>query len=139
MGEIKMKHSHIVIFDGVCNFCNDSVNFIIKRDPSGVYSFAPVQSEFAQQLMSEHGIEEVGWNTFILIKNGRCHTRTDAALEIAKDLTGFWYLCGAFRIVPGPLRDFFYRMLAKNRYRLFGRRENCMVPTPEIRSRFIGL
>ena len=134
-----MQHSHIVIFDGVCNFCNDSVNFIIKRDPNGLYSFAPMQSASAQQLMAAHGITEVGLDTFILIKNENCHVRTDAALEIAKDLTGFWYLCGVFRIVPGPIRDFFYRILAKNRYRLFGKRESCMVPTPEIRSRFIDL
>ena len=84
-----MQHSHIVIFDGVCNFCNDSVNFIIKRDPNGLYSFAPMQSAIAQQLMAEQGITEVGLDTFILIKNENCHVRTNAALEIAKDLTGF--------------------------------------------------
>ena len=135
----RMVCSHIIIFDGICNFCNASVNFIIKRDPQAIYKFTPMQSELAQQLMAEHGIADADLDTFVLIKNGQCHVRTDAALEIAKDLSGFWHLCGAFRILPGPLRDFCYRLLAKNRYRLFGKRESCMVPTPEIRSRFVGL
>lgn len=133
-----IEHKSIIIFDGICNFCNSSVNFIIVRDPEGKFSFAPMQGEAAQLLMKQHGIDDPDLNTFLLIKNGKLYQRTDAALEIAKDLIGYWKYCRVFLIVPTPLRDVFYRLLAKNRYRLFGRREICMVPTPEVRQRFLG-
>lgn len=126
-----------IIFDGVCNFCNSSVNFIIARDPEGKFCFAPMQGEAAQAVMTQHGVENPELDTFLLIKHGKLYQRTGAALEIAKDLTGYWKYCRIFLIVPAPLRDMFYRLLAKNRYRLFGVREACMVPTPEVRQRFL--
>lgn len=96
-----------------------------------------MQSVAGQQLIDDFGATMVGVDTFLLIKNGKCYERTDAALEIAKDLTGFWYLVDVFRILPKPARDYCYSLLARNRYALFGRRESCMVPTPELRGRFI--
>jgi len=124
-----MESRNIIIFDGVCNFCNGSVNFIIQRDPDNKFAFTPLQSDLSKELVQKHGIEEVGFDTFLLIKNGQCYVRTDAALEIAKELTGFWYLCTVFKIIPRPIRDWFYRLFARNRYAIFGRTEYCMIPS----------
>lgn len=135
---MKSVNTQIVIFDGICNFCNSSVNFIIARDPEGKFSFAPMQGEAAKMLMKQHGIDNPDLDTFLLIKNGKLYQRTDAALEIAKDLTGYWKYCRVFLMLPAPLRDIFYRLLAKNRYRIFGKREVCMVPTPDVRERFLN-
>jgi len=134
-----MSDPHIVIFDGVCNFCNGAVNFIIKRDPDAKFVFTPMQSNLAKELTQKHVIDNVGIDTFLLIKNGRCYIWSDAALEIAKDLTGSWYLSLVFKIVPRTVRDFFYRVFARNRYVLFGRQDVCMVPTPELLNRFVGI
>jgi predicted DCC family thiol-disulfide oxidoreductase YuxK len=134
-----MDNRHIVIFDGVCNFCNGAVNFIIKRDPDGVFAFTPMQSDLAHELMSQHKIHYVGIDTLLLIKNNQCFVFSSAALEISKDLSGFWYLFNIFKFVPSPIRDFFYKVLARHRYTLFGKQETCMVPTDEVRSRFVGI
>jgi len=134
-----MDSRHIVIFDGVCKFCNGAVNFIINRDPEGVFAFAPMQSEMAQALMKKYQIGNAGIDTFLLIKNGECFVFSSAALEIAKDLTGSWHLFNIFRLIPGPLRDVFYKVFARNRYWLFGRTSTCRVPSEATRSRFIGL
>ncbi len=134
-----MDNRHIVIFDGVCNFCNGAVNFIIKRDPEGVFAFTPMQSDLAQELMNKYKIHNVGIDTFLLIKNGQCFVFSSAALEIAKDLTGCWHIFDIFKLVPSIIRDFFYKVFARNRYTIFGRQETCMVPTEEVRSRFVGI
>lgn len=134
-----MNNQEIVIFDGVCNFCNDAVNFIIKRDPQGKYLFTPMQSELAQSLMVKHQISNVGVDTFCLVKDDECLVYSSAALEIARNLTGYWYLFNIFKIVPIFTRDFFYKLFARNRYRLFGQRDVCMVPTEDVRSRFVGI
>jgi len=134
-----MDNRNVVIFDGVCNFCNGAVNFIIKRDPTGIFAFTPMQSDFARELMIKHKIHNVGTDTFLLIKNDQCFVFSSAALEIAKDLTGFWYIFKIFKFVPSIIRDFFYKLFARNRYALFGKKETCMVPTKEIRSRFVGI
>lgn len=131
------KNQPTIIFDGICNFCNSSVNFIIARDPEGKFSFAPMQGESAKALIKQYGIDSPDLDTFLLIKNGKLYQRTDAALEITKDLKGHWRCLRVFLVVPAPVRDIFYRLLAKNRYRLFGKREVCMVPTSEIRQRFL--
>lgn len=131
------ENPHIIIFDGVCNFCNGTVEFIIKRDPTGQFAFAPMQSDVGRELIRVHGAEMVGIDTFLLIKDGRCYERTDAAVEIAKDLTGFWHLLRVLKILPRPVRDYFYRLFARNRYVLFGRLESCMIPTTGIVDRFL--
>jgi len=134
-----MDSRHIIIFDGVCNFCNGAINFIIKRDPGCKFAFTPMQSELALQMMEEHGVSNVGFDTFLLVKDGRSYVFTDAALEIAKDLSGFWRLLTVLRIIPRFVRDWFYRLFARNRYAVFGRTDICMVPTEELKSRFVGL
>jgi len=132
-----MENRHIVIFDGICRFCSGAVRFIIKRDPRGRFAFTPMQGDIAQKLMETHSDAGLGSDTFILIKNGVCYVRTDAALEIAKDLSGLWFLFRVFKLVPRAVRDYIYRAFSRNRYSLFGKRESCMIPTPDIRSRFL--
>ena len=134
-----MDYRYIVIFVGVCNFCNGAVNFIIRHDPHGLFAFTPMQSDLAKELMAEHKINNVGVDTFLLIKNGQCFVFSSAALEIAKDLTGYWYLFNILRIIPSSVRDVFYKLFARNRYKLFGRKSTCMVPNKNVRSRFVGL
>ena len=134
-----MEERYIVIFDGVCNFCNGSINFIINRDPEAKFAFTPMQSETAEVLVKKYGVFNVGKDTLMLIKNGECFMWSSAALEIAKDLSGPWSLFYAFIIIPVPLRDFFYKVFARYRYKLFGKRTECMIPSEEVRSRFIEL
>ena len=129
--------AQIIIFDGVCNFCNGSVNFIIKHDPCQQFVFTPMQSDTAQQLIEKYNVPAEGFDTFLLIKNNRCFLRTDAALEIAQDLTNPWPMLRVLRILPRTFRDYFYKLFARNRYTLFGKREVCMVPTKEVMDRFI--
>ena len=132
-----MSNHHIIIFDGVCNFCNSAVNFIIKRDHKNVFVFSPMQSQSAQSLIKKHGITDVNFDTFILIKNDVCYFRTNAALEITKDLSGYWYLFNFFRIIPSSIRDYIYNLFAKNRYSIFGKADSCMIPTPETKNKFL--
>ncbi len=134
-----MNNSYIVIFDGVCNFCNGAVNFIIKRDPESRFVFTPMQSELAKELMLKYQVENAGNDTVLLIKHGQCFMFSSAALEITKDLSGFWFIFLVFKIVPAKIRDFFYKVLARNRYNLFGRKARCMVPASDVKSRFIGV
>jgi predicted DCC family thiol-disulfide oxidoreductase YuxK len=134
-----MSTKHLVIFDGVCNFCNGAINFIIKHDPNETFTFTPMQTELAISLTKKHNIANAGVDTLFLIKNGKCYRRTDAALEITKDLSGYWHLFKILKIIPRPIRDFFYKIFAKNRYKIFGKRNVCMVPTEKVKRRFVGL
>lgn len=127
----------IVLFDGVCNFCNASVNFVIDRDKAGYFKFAPLQSELGEKLVTKHGIDTTKTDSIIVIDGERAYTHSSAALRIARKLDGPWSWSYAFMIVPKPIRDFFYRLFAKNRYRLFGKQDACMMPTPDIRARFL--
>lgn len=125
----------IVLFDGVCNFCNSSINFIIKRDKKGYFKFAPLQSEIAQKLVGDK--TKPMPESVILIKNGKTYDRSSAALRIAKKLDGLWPVLYIFLILPKPLRDAVYNLIGRNRYKWFGKMEACMIPTPEVRSRFL--
>lgn len=132
-----MESHQIIIFDGVCNLCNGAVNFIIKRDSKAVFKFAPLQSEVAQKLMIQHQVQQLSDDTFLLIKGEQCFARTNAALEITKELDGFWFLLRGFKILPAFIRDFFYKVLAKNRYTLFGKQDACRIPSHAERARFL--
>lgn len=129
--------SAILLFDGVCNFCNGSVNFIIERDKTGYFKFAPLQSEIGQKLLDEHKIDKENTDSVILIEDEKAYTHSTAALRVARKLDGFWKYFYAFVIVPSPVRDFFYKLFAKYRYKLFGKQDACMLPTAEIRARFL--
>jgi len=128
----------IVLFDGVCNFCNNSINFIIRRDKKDLFRFAPLQSELGEELKRKYSIPEKFMDSVILIENGKVYFKTTAALRIARRLGGGWPLMYGFIIVPPFIRDIVYNIIAKNRYKWWGQRESCMIPTPEVRRKFIG-
>ncbi len=130
--------SAIILFDGVCNFCNGSVNFIIEHDKENYFRFAPLQSEIGQELLDKYNINKAETDSVILIEDEKVFTYSTAALKVAQKLDGAWSWLYAFIIVPKPIRDFLYKLFAKNRYRLFGKQDACMMPTPEIRARFLG-
>jgi predicted DCC family thiol-disulfide oxidoreductase YuxK len=127
----------VVLFDGVCNLCNGAVRFIVQRDRAGRFRFASLQSPAAAALLAPHGVDPAALGTVLLVEDGRVLSRSAAALRIARGLGGAWPLLSLFRGVPRPLRDGVYDYVARNRYRWFGRRETCMIPTPELRSRFL--
>jgi len=120
----------VVLFDGVCNLCNASVNFIIKRDPRCRFSFAALQSEAGQALLARHKIAGQRPDSVILLEEGRVFMRSTAALRIARRLSGLWPLLYPLVLVPIPIRDKLYDWVARHRYRWFGRREQCRLPTP---------
>lgn len=128
----------VILFDGVCNFCSGAVNFIIERDPAGYFKFAPLQSEIGEKLLSEYGIDKTQTDSVILIENGEACTHSTAALRVARKLSGAWRWLYGFRVVPKFIRDAAYKLFAKNRYRMFGKQEACVLPTPEIRARFLA-
>lgn len=129
--------SAIVLFDGVCNFCNGSVNFIIEHDKEAYFKFAPLQSEAGEKLRKEYHLDSPSIDSVILVEDGKAYSHSTAALRIAKRLDKPWSLASAFLVVPKGIRDFFYKLFAANRYRLFGKQDACMLPTPEIRARFL--
>ena len=133
------EDQYLIIYDGVCNFCNGAVSFIIKRDKSERFIFSPMQSDYAQAIIREKSVETVGVDTFMLVKNGQVYLWSDAALEITRDLTGFWSLFRVFSILPSGFRDVFYKLFARNRIRLFGGTNNCQMPDKHLLSRFRGL
>jgi len=126
-----------IIFDGVCNLCAWSVRFIVRRDPKERFRFAAWQSDAGRRLLEEHGLDPGNVETVVLIKDGVVSARSDAALEIARELRGPWKLLAVLRIVPRGLRDWVYSVVARHRYRWFGKQEACMVPTEELRGRFL--
>lgn len=133
-----MKQEHaIVLFDGVCNFCNDRINFIIKHDKKDYFRFAALQSDTGKKILADHGILIPDLDTFILVEGGKTYDRTTAALRIAKHLDGLWPAMYVFIIVPPFLRDLVYKVIAKNRYKWWGEKESCMIPTPEVRLKFL--
>lgn len=130
--------SAIILFDGVCNFCNASVNFVIARDRAGYFKFAPLQSEIGEDVIERHGIDTTETDSVILVEDNFAYTHSTAALRIARRLDGLWSWLFLFIVIPRPIRDVFYRLFARYRYRLFGRQDACMMPTPDIRDRFLS-
>lgn len=129
----------IVLFDGVCHLCNGSVNFIIKHDPDSRFRFAPIQTPIGEELMRRHHLSTETMDTVVLIEGGKAYTRSTAALRIARRLSGLWPAAYIFVVVPRLIRDAVYKVVARNRYRWFGKSESCMMPTPEVRARFLGM
>jgi predicted DCC family thiol-disulfide oxidoreductase YuxK len=128
----------IVLFDGVCNLCNRSVQFVIRRDRNDRFRFASLQGEMGRKLLAERGIDTATTDSIILIDPGVAwYVKSDAALEIARSLKGYGWLPLLFGWLPRPLRDAAYDLVARNRYRWFGKQEQCMVPSPELRGRFL--
>ncbi|MCP9236805.1 thiol-disulfide oxidoreductase DCC family protein [Lewinella sp. JB7] len=133
-----MDTSHpILFFDGVCNLCNGAVQFILKHDRRGVLRFASLQSDTAAELLPRYGVDPKQLNSVVLYENGRVYTHSDSVLRTLKHMGGPWAYLSYLGIVPRSLRDIVYDVVGHNRYALFGKRENCMLPRPEWRSRFL--
>jgi len=126
------------LFDGVCNLCNGFVQFVIARDPAGRFRFAPLQSDAARRLLGGRDAPQEWPDSIVLVEDGGVFTRSTAALRVARGLSFPWPLAYAFVGVPRPLRDWVYDIVARNRHRWFGRRDVCMLQTPELLARFIG-
>jgi predicted DCC family thiol-disulfide oxidoreductase YuxK len=133
-----LSNGPVVLFDGVCNVCNGSVLFIIKRDAQSKLKFASLQSEYGAEQMKRFNLPPSALDSVLLIKNGQLFQKSNAALEIARMLDGMWPVMYAFKIVPIFIRDFFYDWIAKNRYRWFGKKDECMIPTPQVKARFVN-
>ena len=127
----------MILFDGVCNLCNGFVQFVITRDPAGRFQFGALQLAASRQVLELHDTPDPLPDTIVLVEGGRVFTRSTAALRIARHLVFPWPLASVFFAVPRPLRDWIYDLVARHRYRWFGKREHCMMPTPAMRSRFI--
>jgi predicted DCC family thiol-disulfide oxidoreductase YuxK len=134
-----MSTKALILFDGVCNFCNSSVNFIIDHDPQDYFRFAPLQSDVGQAELLRLGLPTQDFDSLILIENGQAYTRSTAALKIASHLQGLWSWSRVLLLVPTFVRDPFYRIIAKNRYRWFGKSDQCRMPTPAYRARFLAV
>ena len=132
-----MQNHHIILFDGVCNFCNFWVNFIVKRDKEDTYQFAAMQSSSGQKLLQKFRLNTSDFDTFALIINNRYFTKSTAALIISKNLKSIIKLLYPLIILPEPIRDFFYDIIAKNRYKFFGKRDVCRIPTKEESDKFL--
>jgi predicted DCC family thiol-disulfide oxidoreductase YuxK len=132
-----MPPSHIILFDGVCTLCESSVRFIIKHDKAGLFKFTQAQSVIGQQMQSDLDMDALASGTLILIKNGKAFCKSDAALEIAKDLTGPWKALICFKIIPACLRNAVYDVISRRRYRWFGKRDTCMIPDEAFKERFL--
>ena len=132
-----MTDAPVILFDGVCNFCNYWMNFAIKRDKYNQLRFAPLQGEAAKQLLPKYHLNPTSLSSVIFIDKGKAYTQSSAALRICKYLNGGWKLFYGLIIIPKFIRDFFYNIIARNRYKWFGKKESCMVPTPELRERFL--
>lgn len=128
--------NNIILFDGVCNFCDRSVQFIIKRDKKARYKFASIQSEIGQEIIRKYNVS-AHIDSLILVENNRYYVRSSAALRICKHLSFGWRLFYILLIIPKSIRDYIYNFFAKNRYKWFGKKESCMLPSPEIRKRFL--
>jgi len=128
----------LVLFDGVCNVCNASVLFIIDHDPDERFVFAPLTSELARTSLRQRGRDDLGMDTMVVIAGDDVHTHSNAALYIARHMSGAWPILSALLALPRPLRDVAYRAFAKRRYALFGKSDQCRVPTPELRRRFLA-
>lgn len=131
------RYQRVIVFDGVCNFCNAFVNFVLDHDPQGKFKFGTLQSQPAQLILTQMDLPTEDYETFLLLESGTIFTKSTAALRILRALPGYWSWLYAFIIIPRPVRDFVYSVIARYRYRWMGKSETCRVPSPQERARFI--
>ena len=133
------ENKKIVLFDGVCNLCNGAVVYIIKRDKKDVFRFAALQSDIGQKLINERNIDTSKIDSIILIEPGIAYyTKSSAAIKIMNEFGGLWRVMNVFNyLLPTSIRDIIYDFIAKNRYKWFGKQESCMIPTPELKAKFL--
>jgi hypothetical protein len=131
------ENYQLILFDGVCNFCNAAINFMIDHDPEKYFKFASLQSEIGQAILRKFNKNTEEFDSVILLKDNQLYLKSAAALEIAKHLSGVWKYLSFFSILPKPFLNFFYDIIAKNRYKIFGKSESCRIPTPGRQERFL--
>jgi predicted DCC family thiol-disulfide oxidoreductase YuxK len=131
------ENKDIVLFDGVCNLCNAAILFIIKRDKNDRFRFAPLESEVGKELLAKYQIDPSKINSIVLVSGDSAFAKAGAALRISKHLTGLWPLLYSLIIIPSLISDTVYDFIARNRYKWFGKKESCMIPTPELKSKFL--
>lgn len=134
--EISSNTNPVILFDGVCNLCNSSVQFVIKHDPKRQFRFASIQGDYGQQVLKQFHLPPDSLNSFILLKDNQIYTHSTGALKVAKQLSGAWPLLYAFIIIPAFIRNAVYQFIANNRYKWFGKKESCAIPSPELKSLF---
>lgn len=132
-----MNPQPVILFDGVCNFCNMMVNFIIRQDKKKVFRFATLQSDYGNMLLKRYQIDWKKNDSFVVVENDKAYMKSNAALRLYGKLPWYWKWTQVFWIVPKFIRDWVYSVIAANRYRWFGKKEQCMVPTPELKERFL--
>lgn len=132
-----IQQHKIILFDGVCNLCNNTINFIIRHDTKNVFKFATLQSDTAKELLNAFPSGENRLDSIVLLENGKKYTQSSAALRIAKNLSGSYSFLYGFMIIPKFIRDWVYSLIAKNRYKWFGKKHECMIPTPELKKKFL--
>jgi predicted DCC family thiol-disulfide oxidoreductase YuxK len=131
------KNHNIVLFDGVCNLCNGAILFLIKRDKNDRFRFAPLESEIGKELLLKHQIDPSKIDSIVLVSGNTAFTKATAAMYISRHLGGLWPLLYSLIIIPKFITDAVYDFIARNRYRWFGKKESCMIPTPELKSKFL--
>ena len=137
MGATTEINNPVIFFDGVCNLCNSSVQFVIKRDPKANFRFASLQSDLAKQLLPKGLSEDDNLQSIVMLSGDTVYTKSTAALRVAKKLSGLWPVLYLFMLIPKFLRDAVYDFIARNRYKWFGKKDECMIPTPEMKERFL--
>ena len=132
-----MTEQPIILFDGVCNFCNSAVNFTLKRNKKANIMFAPMQSGAGAKILQQYNLDQNDMKSFIFIDNGVVYKQSTGALRVCKYLSGLWPICYGLIIIPKFIRDGIYNWIAKNRYKWFGQKQACMIPTPDVKARFL--
>ncbi len=135
----KNKNKSIILFDGICNLCNASVYFIIKHDKKEQFLFASLQSDAAKEILLQYNSKKIKFDSIVLIEKNEIYEKSTAALRIAKSLSGGFKFLYLFIIIPKFIRDWVYNYIAKNRYKWYGKKESCMIPSPKLINRFINL
>lgn len=128
----------IILFDGVCNLCNSAVQFVIKHDSKDIFRFVALQSELGEKILKHIGVNPANIDSIILYEPGKAYYyKSQAAIQISKNLDGFWHFGTIFRIIPTGISNHIYDYIAKNRYKWYGKKESCMMPTFELKSKFL--
>ncbi|MCD6067590.1 MAG: hypothetical protein K0S33_2416 [Bacteroidetes bacterium] len=133
------EYPEIVLFDGVCNFCDASVQFVIAHEREPLLKFASLQSETGKSLLKKYGLDKQNIDSVVLITGGKAYTKSAAVLRLTKRMKGLYPLFFGFIIVPPFIRNAVYEWIARNRYKWYGKKESCMIPDPELRARFVDL